>query len=592
MKLNLLASCCTALLMSIAISAPVLGQPAPQGLDESNPEGRFIVQFRDFRGASAVIRAAGGNPVLELGPQSAVAAYLPPKAIEALSRNPNIEWIEQDARRYPMAQVKPYGVGMVQADQVSDSAAGNTTVCVIDSGYDSGHPDLQSINVSPTSNTDTCAHGTHVAGTIAALANNTGVVGVMGSGNINLRIEKVFDGAGCAWSYASGLVGALNSCIANKKLNTNLVVNMSLGGGLSSRTESNAFASAYSSNVLSIAAAGNDGNNRNSYPASYSSVVSVAAVDSAGVVAPFSQYNSQVELAAPGVAVRSTVPRGMGLDESFAVGLAGYEAIAMDGSYSASASGALVDCGFGGAPCAGAVGKVCLISRGENISFADKVLNCQAGGGVAAVIYNNVPGVISGTLNGVATTVPSVGISQADGLALASGGIGQSASVSVGIGDYAYFDGTSMATPHVAGVAALIWSQHPTRTNAQVRSAMQSTALDKGAPGRDVNYGYGIVQAKAALDALAAAGGGGGGILTITLAARVVKPRNAPKYVELQWSGAGGTQVDLRRNGTFIRAVTNDGAENDTPATAGTYRYQICEQSPSTKCSGEVSVKF
>jgi subtilisin family serine protease len=56
-----------------------------------------------------------------------------------------------------------------------------------------------------------------------------------------------------------------------------------------------------------------------------------------------------------------------------------------------------------------------------------------------------------------------------------------------------------MATPHVSAVAALIWSCHPTKTNQQIRNALTSTALDKGAAGRDASYGFGIVRAKNAL---------------------------------------------------------------------------------------------
>jgi serine protease len=62
-----------------------------------------------------------------------------------------------------------------------------------------------------------------------------------------------------------------------------------------------------------------------------------------------------------------------------------------------------------------------------------------------------------------------------------------------------------MATPHVSAVAALIWSSNPTLTNVQIREAMQMTAMDLGAAGRDVYYGFGLVQAKDALNYL---GGG------------------------------------------------------------------------------------
>jgi subtilisin family serine protease len=59
-----------------------------------------------------------------------------------------------------------------------------------------------------------------------------------------------------------------------------------------------------------------------------------------------------------------------------------------------------------------------------------------------------------------------------------------------------------MATPHVAGVAALLWSANPAWTNVQIREAMDMTAMDLGEPGRDIAYGYGLVQADAALQYL------------------------------------------------------------------------------------------
>jgi serine protease len=57
-----------------------------------------------------------------------------------------------------------------------------------------------------------------------------------------------------------------------------------------------------------------------------------------------------------------------------------------------------------------------------------------------------------------------------------------------------------VATPHVSAVAALVWSYFPSCTAAQIRSTLDKSAQDLGAPGRDVYYGYGLVQAKAAYD--------------------------------------------------------------------------------------------
>ena len=134
--------------LALALTQPVAAQPTPA------EDGRYLIQFKQFRGASAAVRAAGGNPVLELAPQRAVAAYLHGPALDALRRNPNVALIEADVRRYPLAQTTPYGIGMVQADLVSDTNAGNTTVCIIDSGYFKGHQDLAdttNVTVEPMS---------------------------------------------------------------------------------------------------------------------------------------------------------------------------------------------------------------------------------------------------------------------------------------------------------------------------------------------------------------------------------------------------------------------------------------------------------
>lgn len=392
-------------------------------VDSSAPQ-RYIIKFKNNgnavnkmgnRGrselaisrANNVVKKAGGKVKLSMRHNLAVAAELTEKQKKRLEKNPNIEYVEVDRIRRFMAQDVPYGISQVQADQVDDSvasaSAGGKKVCVIDSGLDLPHEDMGTLggtingtNDSGTGNWYDAGgpHGTHVAGTIAALDNSFGVRGVIGS-DPNLHIVKVFNESG--WGYSSSLVSAIETCADNGAD----VVNMSLGGGGSSQTEANAMQNLYNQGVLLVAAAGNDGSAYSStdpmsYPASYNAVMSVAAVDSSKNLASFSQKNSQVEIAGPGVSVLSTYPEGTG-----------------------------------------------------------------------------------------------------------------------GQGNYGTMSGTSMASPHVAGVAALVWSHHPTCSAQEIRSVLNNTAQDLGAAGRDVKFGYGLAQSKDAIDYIDANGcdgsGGGGG---------------------------------------------------------------------------------
>ena len=500
-------------IVGAAAASTLLGTSAMAAADTT----RVIVAFKP--GSAAAVRgavsAARGSVQLEIFGMDAMAVEVPTQALNGLARNPNVEYVEEDVKRYPLAgttpstgtpyatgQLVPYGIKLVQADQLSDSLAGNRKVCIIDSGYSRGHEDLDaSTNVTGEYDsgtgwwyTDENHHGTHVAGTIAALNSaGTGVVGVNPNQQLKLHIVKVFGAT--AWAYSSTLAAAANKCGA---AGAN-VISMSLGGSLKSRTEETAFNKLYNtgSGVLSIAAAGNDGNTRLSYPAGYASVVSVAAVDEARNWATFSQYNSDVEIAGPGVNVLSTVPTGTGTRSTLAVGASAYDPGGMDGSPKASASAPLADFGLGGTASPGSMtGKVCLIQRGT-YDFGVKVSNCQSSGGVGAVVYNNAAGGFGGTLGTTVTAIPSVTASDTEGAAMKLL-LGQTANVAVSAWNYAFFDGTSMATPHVSAVAALVWSLNLNCSAAQLRNSLNKSAQDLGTAGRDTKFGFGLVQAKAA----------------------------------------------------------------------------------------------
>lgn len=502
--------------LAVALAAAGSATAAPD-------TSRVIVAFKPGAAAAGkrAVAAARGNVKVELDWADAVAIEVPTRALAGLARNPNVAYIEEDARRYPLAltspsgppyatgQLVPYGIKMVQADQLSDATAGNRKVCIIDSGYDNAHEDLAGNPVNGIFDsgtgwwyTDESHHGTHVAGTVAAINNSgTGVVGVAANRRLQLHIVKVFGADG--WAYSSSLAAAANQC---RSYGAN-IISMSLGGSVKVRAEENTFNQLASANILSIAAAGNDGNTRLSYPAGYASVVSVAAIDENKAWATFSQYNKDVEIAAPGVAVLSTVPMGTGSSSALSVGATAYAPGDMEGSPKASRTGALADFGLGGSAAPGTMtGRVCLIQRGT-FDFATKVANCQASGGVGAVVYNNVAGSFGGTLGGVATSIPSVTASDTEGAAMRQQ-FGQSATVTVAASNYAYFDGTSMATPHVSAVAALVWSLHTNCTAAQIRNSLNRSAEDLGTAGRDTRFGFGLVRAKAAHDRINALGCG------------------------------------------------------------------------------------
>ncbi len=356
-----------------------------------------LIRFRDNpRQAEAALIARNGGRVhrqFQLVP--AVAAKLPARAIAALRANPRVEAVELDGTLELHDYDTVWGVQRIGAPivhsglWVEDGAepapilATGVRVAVLDTGVDYHHLDLAPNYIggydfvnNDADPWDDHGHGTHVAGTVASLLNGIGAVGA--APEVDLYSLKVMnaDGTG-SWS---AVLAALDWAVQNEMH----VVNLSIGSSVDpGTTVQAAFDNAYAAGLVIVSSAGNAGLGENTvgFPARYESVIAVASTTSSDTRSSFSSTGPDVELAAPGSSIYSTV----------------------------------------------------------------------AGGG------------------------------------------------------YGWKSGTSMAAPHVAGTAALVIASGiidldgDGRINDEVRWVLQSTAVDLGPEGRDDHFGYGLIDAVAAV---------------------------------------------------------------------------------------------
>ncbi|WAC75135.1 S8 family serine peptidase [Roseateles sp. SL47] len=376
-------------------------------------------------------------------------------ATQIKANDANVEYVEPDRKMYAMATPTDPSysnqwdlfetTGGIRAPAAWDQATGTgVVVAVIDTGY-RPHADLSG-QFAVTSGTTTVAgydfiadtavsvdgngrdndaldpgdyyaanacgsgvpgsnsswHGTHVAGTIAAKANNgQGIAGIAYNAKI-LPVRVLGKCGGYTSDIADGITWASGGTVSGIPANANpaKVLNLSLGGsGSCDTTTQTAVNGARSRGSSVIVAAGNSAANAANYsPASCSGVVTVAATNRSGGRASYSNYGSIVALAAPG---------------------------------------------------------------GD-----------------------------SGTGNGIYSTL-------------------NAGTTTPGADSYAYYSGTSMATPHVAAVAALMYSVQPTATPDQITAALKSSA--RAFPATCSQCGTGILDANAAITAILSGTGGGGG---------------------------------------------------------------------------------
>lgn len=355
------------------------------------------------------ITTLGGEIKQVLDSINAVNVEIDADKLKELKKRGDIEWVEESTpedahiqgfesekkitpsqlKLLQSSQVVPWGISKIRAPEVYSNGNKGTgiKVCIIDTGVDYNHPDLKDnykggwdfITNTPDAN-DGYGHGTHVAGTVAAGDNDIGVIGVAPEAFI--YSYRVLDSNGSG-SY-SDIVAAIQRAI-NEKMQ---IVSMSLGGSGYSQALKDICDAAKKAGIVVIAAAGNaDGDGSQDtvgYPAKFASVIAVASTDVNDNRSSFSSCGSEVEVAAPGSNILSTVP-----------------------------------------------------TSGTTISDP--------------IGYKNL-------------------------------------------------NGTSMATPHVSGAVALMLKANPSLTPDSVRDILGKTSDDLGAPGKDVFFGRGRIDAKAAVD--------------------------------------------------------------------------------------------
>lgn len=544
--------------------------------DEVGADGLHdvLVTFRPSVSASAMARTeAFASELTRMGAQvqrrfpslSTVSARMTAGQRAALAQNPDVLKVEPNrvVRAFGLPRLPTQalmgglvppnrtgsvgeytdGLKMVQAPDVWDSNNDGTLddgkpsgtgikVCVVDSGWDPEHKELQAAfvagkdfidnddNPADSSIDSTGAsvrgggHGTHTAATIVAQLGGGGNVrpgddasGVAGvAPTASLLVARVLDVRGNG--RTDDVIAAIQWCVSQGAH----IASLSLGSGSSAEAERLAFAEAAQRGMLSIAASGNAGNpdpnltQPVSYPAAYPSVVAVGAVDFAGEWASFSQYGPELALVGPGVNVLSATLTNGAPFAAVDVEGAPLEAAPLEYSAVGTYTDKLVYCGLGDSITACGTGATCdgfvaLVDRGGGIYFEEKARNAIRAGAKAIIVGNNEPDEGAGNFtltNPSSRWKPTASISMADAADLKNK-VGQEVTVDVSGADYARQSGTSMATPHVSGVAALVWSARPDLTAAQVREALEKSARPLGPAGKDDKYGWGLVQAPAAI---------------------------------------------------------------------------------------------
>ncbi len=279
----------------------------PAGLAAGSTLGGYEVTRVDAGGAFAVVRAAD-----VAGVRAAVADV------------PGVRYVEDNVTKHALVTPNDprwssqYGPPLMGAPAAWDQAgfgSSSVVVSVIDTGIRRTHQDFTAGRIlagydyhnGDSNPADDCDHGTHVSGTVAATTNNAlGVAGMSQATILPYKVLSAPDFLGRCSGSAANIASAIRAAADNGAK----VISMSIGGP-GSTVEADAVRYAYGKGAILVAAAGNGGSNNGvDYPGAYPEVIAVAAVESNKARASYSDGGPQVDIAAPGSNVLSTLGSG------------------------------------------------------------------------------------------------------------------------------------------------------------------------------------------------------------------------------------------------------------------------------------------